>query len=371
MNQKQSLALQKIWNTKYLPRNTRQIFFRKNDMLLQKSSILSLREKHAEEKKMVTVIVYANNAEKNLKKCVYSVLNQTYDDFEIIIIDDASRDNTSDVALKLEEEDDRVRMVGMLKKTGSASAKNTGIYQASGNYIMFLNSDDELEPNALEIMTKAAKKNAADLVIGNFKYKIEKDEERPAFSSGSMQNDVFCGDDVIKCIHFQCIEGSKLWSAEMISHSGVKFQNICISSDFVFYHQCLCHCNTVVTMSDQVLMKHIYNNSNSKKYNDTKNIKTPFELIKESYEKAGKNNFAAEVQKDELKYCIEELKKIPEYETKEIRENVFDSLTGIDFDHSVFVTEEEKVMIKKYEKIKKRRYWYVSDIFAKYRMMRR
>ena len=126
---------------------------------------------------MVTVVIYTNNAEKNLKKCVYSILNQTYEDFEILIIDDASTDKTSEIALSLEEEDERIRFIGTLKKGGAASAKNTGIYQASGNYIMFLNSDDELEPNAMKRMAYLAKQSKADLVIGNFKCIYENDKK--------------------------------------------------------------------------------------------------------------------------------------------------------------------------------------------------
>lgn len=63
-------------------------------------------------------------------------------------------------------------------------------------------------------------------------------------------------------------------------------------------------------------------------------------------------------------YILDELKKIPEYDTKEIRKKVFESLTEIDFDSSLFSTEEEKKMIKQYKKIKAGKWWYVSDIRA-------
>ena len=69
-------------------------------------------------------------------------------------------------------------------------------------------------------------------------------------------------------------------------------------------------------------------------------------------------------KKDELIYILDELKKIPEYDTKEIRKKVFESLTEIDFDSSLFSTEEEKKMIKQYKKIKAGKWWYVSDIRA-------
>ena len=74
-------------------------------------------------------------------------------------------------------------------------------------------------------------------------------------------------------------------------------------------------------------------------------------MILDGYKKAGRENFAAEIQKDELIYILDELKKIPEYDTKEIRKKVFESLTEIDFDSSLFSTEEEKKMIKQYKKM--------------------
>ena len=233
---------------------------------------------------------------------------------------------------------------------------------------MFLNSDDELEPNALKRMTYVAKQSKADLVIGNFKciYENDKKEKKnnAIFTSGAMYNHVFRDEDVINCVHFQCIEGNKLWNTEMISHCGVRFQNTCISSDFIFYHQCLGYCKVVSTISDKILLRHIYSNSNSKKYSDVITSKTPFEMILDGYKKAGRENFAAEIQKDELIYILDELKKIPEYDTKEIRKNVFESLTEIDFDSSLFSTEEEKKMIKQYKKIKAGKWWYISDIRA-------
>ena len=75
----------------------------------------------------------------------------------------------------------------------------------------------------------------------------------------------------------------------------------------------------VATISDKILLRHIYSNSNSKKYSDVITSKTPFEMILDGYKKAGRENFAAEIQKDELIYILDELKKIPEYDTKEIR----------------------------------------------------
>ena len=229
-------------------------------------------------------------------------------------------------------------------------------------------SEADPKYNAKEVAKYIAKQSKADLVIGNFKciYENDKKEKKnnAIFTSGAMYNHVFRDEDVINCVHFQCIEGNKLWNTEMISHCGVRFQNTCISSDFIFYHQCLGYCKVVATISDKILLRHIYSDSNSKKNSDVITSKTPFEMILDGYKKAGRENFAAEIQKDELIYILDELKKIPEYDTKEIRKKVFESLTEIDFDSSLFSTEEEKKMIKQYKKIKAGKWWYVSDIRA-------
>lgn len=101
----------------------------------------------------ISIIIPIFNSEKYIEKCLESVLQQTYTDFEIICIDDGSTDNTWNILKKFKNLDKRIVAFQTLNK-GRSSARNFGMKVASGEYLAFLDSDDELEENALEILTE-------------------------------------------------------------------------------------------------------------------------------------------------------------------------------------------------------------------------
>lgn len=95
-----------------------------------------------------SVIVPVYNVEKYLSKCLKSILNQTYGDFELILIDDGSTDNSSTICDQYESNDDRIKVIHK-KNGGSSSARNEGIKYSSGDYIIFMDSDDYWASNDL------------------------------------------------------------------------------------------------------------------------------------------------------------------------------------------------------------------------------
>ena len=113
---------------------------------------------------LVSVIIPVYNAEQYLSKSVSSVLNQTYQRFEILLIDDGSTDQSSQMCDEYAAQYDNIHVFH--KKNGGAStSRNVGLENAKGEYIFFLDSDDWLEPNALEMMITTAQKENADLVF--------------------------------------------------------------------------------------------------------------------------------------------------------------------------------------------------------------
>lgn len=98
---------------------------------------------------MVSVIVPTYNREKEIARAINSILSQTYVHYEIIIVDDGSTDNTSEVVEKIE--DDRIRYIRLDKNQGACHARNVGIQESKYDYIAFLDSDDEWLPHKLEI----------------------------------------------------------------------------------------------------------------------------------------------------------------------------------------------------------------------------
>lgn len=113
-----------------------------------------------------SIVIPAYNSEKHLNKCLKSVLEQRFESFEIIIIDDGSVDNTYEIAKKYEKKDARVRAYKKFNG-GVASARNMGIINAEGKYIVFLDSDDILNEGVLEQIYSQLSDSDCDMAICN------------------------------------------------------------------------------------------------------------------------------------------------------------------------------------------------------------
>lgn len=100
------------------------------------------------EKDLVSIVVPAYNAEQTVERCARSLLGQSYRNFELLLIDDGSKDQTFAVCQKLAEQDDRVRAIHKANG-GVSSARNLGIDESQGRYIVFVDADDWVEPDYL------------------------------------------------------------------------------------------------------------------------------------------------------------------------------------------------------------------------------
>ena len=98
----------------------------------------------------VSVITPMYNCEKFISETIESVLNQTYTNWEMIIIDDCSTDKSKQIVKQYIERDKRIRLIALNENSGAAVARNKGIEVSSGRFIAFLDGDDLWEPNKLE-----------------------------------------------------------------------------------------------------------------------------------------------------------------------------------------------------------------------------
>lgn len=121
------------------------------------------------------------NVEPFLEKCVDSILAQTWDFIEIILVDDGSTDNSGFICDQMQQKDDRVKVLHK-SNGGVSSARNSGIEMASGGFICFVDGDDYVMPDYIEYMMGQITKNNADIALttqmfGNFDEKqVKKDE---------------------------------------------------------------------------------------------------------------------------------------------------------------------------------------------------
>ena len=115
----------------------------------------------------VSVIVPVYNTEKYVKNCILSVLNQSYNNFELILVNDGSKDKSLDICKQFESQDSRVIIVEQSNQ-GVSIARMNGFLKSTGDYITFVDSDDLLTPNALEVLVNAHKIDDFDIIEGKY-----------------------------------------------------------------------------------------------------------------------------------------------------------------------------------------------------------
>ena len=112
---------------------------------------------------MISIIIPMYNVEKYIRRCLDSVLNQTFADWNAICIDDGCDDKSGDIAREYATRDKRFTVLKQ-KHMGPSGARNLGIEHATGEYIMCLDGDDFIHPQAMEITLKLAQRDNSDMV---------------------------------------------------------------------------------------------------------------------------------------------------------------------------------------------------------------
>lgn len=121
---------------------------------------------------LFSLIVPIYNSQNTLRQCINSVLDQTYAEFELILVDDGSNDHSFDICCRYAELDERIRVVKQ-ENQGHTAARNAGLLIAKGSYIIFLDSDDWLEKGLLQSCYEELKKTFADLIIYGYNERTE------------------------------------------------------------------------------------------------------------------------------------------------------------------------------------------------------
>ena len=107
-------------------------------------------------KELISIIVPIYNVEKYIHKCIESIINQTYKNLEIILVDDGSPDNCGNICEEYAKNDSRIKVIHK-ENNGLSSARNAGLEICKGDYIGFVDSDDYIELNMYEVLINALK----------------------------------------------------------------------------------------------------------------------------------------------------------------------------------------------------------------------
>ena len=125
------------------------------------------------DKKLVSVIIPVYNVEDYIEKCISSVINQTYNNMEIILVDDGSKDNSGNICEKYSKSDKRIKVIHK-KNGGISDARNIGIKNASGIYITFIDSDDFVDNSYVELLYDTIEYYDADISIASHRVLYKK-----------------------------------------------------------------------------------------------------------------------------------------------------------------------------------------------------
>lgn len=142
----------------------------------------------------VSVIVPSYNIEAYIGECIESVIEQTYRDWEMILVDDGSVDRTGKICDEYAKKDDRIKVLHK-ENGGLVSARKSGLKEAVGEYIFYIDGDDWITPDALEVLCACAKANTADIVIADYIHVLA-DEQR--FPTQKIRAGLYTKDDLYK-----------------------------------------------------------------------------------------------------------------------------------------------------------------------------
>ena len=116
---------------------------------------------------LVSVVIPVYNVEEYLRQCMDSVVNQTYRNLEIVCVNDGSPDRSIDILREYEQKDKRVKIIE-IENQGLSGARNVGTAHCTGDYLLYLDSDDWIDLDAVEVALKAATGNDVDIVLWNY-----------------------------------------------------------------------------------------------------------------------------------------------------------------------------------------------------------
>lgn len=216
----------------------------------------------------ISIIIPNYNGEKFLIQCLDSVIKQSYQNKEIIIIDDGSTDNSIKIIEKYIKSHPQHIIIPIFQNNMNASiARNEGIKASSGNYALFLDSDDVLEDNIIEKCIKIIKKNNADLLIGNYKI-IDEDNKQIEDNKDIIGGQKYNSENIlIKLFDVNPVPSNKIYDLKLIKEKSLSFGNVRIGQDLNFYLKYLLICNNVVTIDESIYKYRIVTNSMSRSKN--------------------------------------------------------------------------------------------------------
>ncbi len=212
---------------------------------------------------VVSICVPIYNTEKYLVRCIDSLTAQTYQNIEIVLVDDGSTDQSGSICDAYAKQDPRVKVIHQ-SNAGEAGARNTGLHAATGTYVMFIDSDDEYLPNAVQLLVDAIQEKDVDLAIGGY---LERRGEIEHFATGH-QRRYFASDIARAYLTSSCqyampyiasTINAKLFKRKIITDNDIAYdERFVIGNDSVFMCDYLKHTTIVYDVFSPIYIYYKY-----------------------------------------------------------------------------------------------------------------
>lgn len=225
------------------------------------------------EKKLISIIVPVYNAEKYLQKCLDSILEQTYQNLEIIIVNDGSTDNSGQICQEYEKKDSRI--IYIEKENGGVSdTRNTGLDRMTGSYVTFVDSDDWVEPNYVKFLYEKLIEHQADIVVGNYTRFNESNSVFYFHTSADYYEKVYDNKSILDCLYDSkellnsalIVAWGKIYKKEIIAN--LRFPINRIGEDALFNLKALLDSEKVVYVNKSAYIYRVREGSLSNTWTD-------------------------------------------------------------------------------------------------------
>lgn len=197
---------------------------------------------------MISVVIPAYNCENTIRECINSIMNQTYTDFEIIVINDGSTDETKRIVEHLSKKDGRIRIIDQ-ENSGVSTSRNVGIDNSNGKHIVFVDSDDYVGVDYLKTLYDMSETNIMPVVNfthnygGNGLLPICNEVEFIKLDTPQLSESYLVG-DLGRKIAFSV--WNKLFDIEILKKNNIRFNSdLTMGEDMLFVLKYICYCNGI------------------------------------------------------------------------------------------------------------------------------
>lgn len=244
----------------------------------------------------VSIIVPVYNAEDYLENCINSMLHQTYSDIEIVLINDGSTDSSSKIIDRYAKKDKRLKSIH-IKNSGVSTARNIGLQNATGNWIVFVDSDDWIEPNMISFSVNKALETKADIVMWTYFKNYANEELALSLLPGGDQEitankDLFhlkaiyqmYGEDKVRESVSSGTVWCKLYKKSLIEDNNLEFKvGLTRAQDTVFSLNAFEQANKIVYYDKSLYHYRITTTSTTSGTRFIENTKAPFDMLLDEF----------------------------------------------------------------------------------------